>query len=628
MADGDAGGLADGGGLPTGSALIAARLRTLPTSPGVYRMIDARGEVLYVGKARNLRKRVAAYARPQRHPERIRQMVAQVRELEIVSTHTEVEALLLESNLIKSLKPRYNIILRDDKSMPFILLRTDTPWPQLVKHRGARGRDGEYFGPFATVGAVNQTLNILQKVFPLRTCADNIFANRTRPCLQYQIKRCTAPCVDLISEDDYREIVDQTRDFLHGRSSDLQRQFSEKMTAASDALEYEAAAIYRDRIRALTQVQARQDINVEKVGEADIVAAHQEGGQTCVQVFFYRAGQNYGNRTYFPNHARSVPAEEVLEAFLGQFYSDKKPPALVLISHELPNQPLLREALSVRADRRVAVIRPQRGRRRKLVSNALANAADALSRRMSESAAQRKLLERVAEIFGLDGPPRRIEVYDNSHIGGTNALGAMIVSGPAGLEKAAYRRFGIRPGDAAPGDDYAMMRQVLTRRFSRALREDAGRETGNWPDLVILDGGPGQLSSALEVLAELGIHDLAAVAIAKGPDRNAGRERFHVPGRQPFSLSANDPALYFLQRLRDEAHRFAIGGHRQKRKKDIGRSLIDEISGVGAARKRALLHHFGSAASVSRAGLADLEAVNGISSAMAQRIYDHFHPNE
>ena len=628
MAEGKAGGIADDGGPPSGSALIASRLGALPTGPGVYRMIDAKDEVLYVGKARNLRKRVAAYARPQRHPERIRQMVAQVHDLEIVTTHTEVEALLLESNLIKSLKPRYNIILRDDKSMPFILLRTDTPWPQLIKHRGARGRDGEYFGPFATVGAVNQTLNVLQKVFPLRTCADNIFANRTRPCLQYQIKRCTAPCVNLISEDDYREIVDQTRDFLHGRSRDLQQAFSEKMTAASEALEYEAAAIYRDRIRALTQVQARQDINVEKVGEADIIAAHQEGGQTCVQVFFYRAGQNYGNRTYFPNHARSVPVDEVLEAFVGQFYADKKPPALVLTSHDLPSQPLVREALSVRADRRVAVIRPQRGRRRKLVSNALANAADALSRRMSESAAQRKLLERVAELFGLDTPPRRIEVYDNSHIGGTNALGAMIVSGPGGLEKAAYRRFGIRPGDMAPGDDYAMMRQVLTRRFSRALREDAGRETGNWPDLVVIDGGPGQLSAAIEVLSELGIHDLATVAIAKGPDRNAGRERFHIPGRQPFSLPVNDPALYFLQRLRDEAHRFAIGGHRQKRKKDIGRSLIDEISGVGAARKRALLHHFGSAASVSRAGLADLEAVDGISKAMAQRIYDHFHPNE
>ncbi len=626
MAEGDR---PAGSGAPlSGAALIASRLDALPAGPGVYRMTGTDGEALYVGKARQLRKRVAAYARPARQPERIRRMVSQVRDLEIVTTHTEVEALLLESNLIKSLKPRYNIILRDDKSMPFILLRTDTPWPQLVKHRGARARKGEYFGPFATVGAVNQTLNVLQKVFPLRSCADSVFANRTRPCLQYQIKRCAAPCVGLVAEPDYREIVGQARDFLRGRSRDLQQAFSRKMTAASDALDFETAAVYRDRIRALTQVQARQDINVERIGEADVVAARQEGGQTCVQVFFYRAGQNYGNRTYFPNHARSVPVEEVLQAFVGQFYTDRTPPALVLVSHDLPDRDLVRDALSVRADRRVSLVRPQRGRRRNVIRNASANAAEALSRRLSESAAQRRLLERVAELFDLDGPPRRIEVYDNSHISGTDALGAMIVSGPGGFERNAYRRFGIRARDAAPGDDYAMMREVLARRFSRALREDPDRASGAWPDLVVVDGGPGQLSAARETLAEIGIDDLAVVAVSKGPDRNAGRERFHAAGREPFTLPANDPALYFLQRLRDEAHRFAIGGHRGRRQRNIRRSPIDGISGIGAVRKRALLHHFGSATSVARAGLADLEAVEGISKAMARRIYDYFHANE
>ena len=615
---------ADTGAKSVGAEFIASRLKQLPTGPGVYRMIDATGQPLYVGKARNLRNRVTAYTRPSGLPERIRVMVGHTEELEIVSTHTEVEALLLESNLIKQLRPRYNVLLRDDKSFPFILLRKDTEWAQLLKHRGARNRDGEYFGPFASAGAVNRTLNTLQKVFPLRSCSDSVFSGRTRPCLQYQIKRCVAPCVDYISADEYSHIVDQARAFLSGRSREVQRDMSKRMEEASNALDYESAAIYRDRIRALTQIQAHQDINVGSIGEADIIAAHQDGGTTCVQVFFYRAGQNYGTRTYFPNHAKSIPVDEVLEAFIGQFYSDKKPPKLVLVSHRLPSQDLMAEALTVRADRKVDVSRPQRGSRRNLVENAVQNAADAHARRLSESSTQRKLLEGVADLFDLEGTPRRIEVYDNSHISGTNALGAMIVSSEEGFEKNAYRKFNIKNPDTVPGDDYAMMREVLTRRFARALKEDPERNSGTWPDLVLIDGGPGQLSAAMEVLEELGISDQPIASIAKGPDRDAGRERFHVPTRQPFTLPMQDPVLYFMQRLRDEAHRFAIGSHRNRRSKDIGRSVIDEISGIGAKRKRALLNHFGSAASVARAGLMDLEAVDGISSVVAQRIYDHF----
>ena len=612
----------------SGAELISSRLKHLPNGPGVYRMIDATGMPLYVGKAKSLRKRVTSYTRPRGLPERIRVMVAHTVDLEVVSTHTEVEALLLESNLIKQLRPRYNILLRDDKSFPYILLRTDSDWAQLLKHRGARKRDGEYFGPFASAGAVNRTLNTLQKVFPLRSCSDSIFAGRTRPCLQYQIKRCTAPCVDLIDADEYEEIVDQARAFLSGRSRDVQQALSKKMEDASDALDYETAAIYRDRIRALTQVQAHQDINVGSIAEADIIAAHQEGGATCVQVFFYRAGQNYGTRTYFPNHAKAIGVDEVLEAFVGQFYSDKKPPKLVLISHKLPNQDLVQEAMGIRADRKVEISRPQRGTRKTLIDNAIRNAADALARRLSESATQRKLLEGVADLFDLDGPPRRIEVYDNSHISGTNALGAMIVSGEEGFEKSAYRKFNIKNAETAPGDDYAMMREVLTRRLSRALKEDPDRQNNTWPDLLIIDGGPGQLSVAMEVLDELGISDQPIAAIAKGPDRDAGRERFHLPGRAPFTLPLQDPVLYFMQRLRDEAHRFAIGSHRARRGKDIVKSVIDEIPGIGAKRKRALLNHFGSAASVARAGLSDLETVDGISRTVAQRIYDHFNADE
>ena len=587
-------------------------------------MTDATGMPLYIGKAKSLRKRVTSYTRPRGLPERIRVMVAHTTELEVVSTHTEVEALLLESNLIKQLRPRYNILLRDDKSFPYILLRTDSDWARLIKHRGARNKDGEYFGPFASAGAVNRTLNTLQKVFPLRSCSDSIFAGRTRPCLQYQIKRCTAPCVDLIDSDEYGEIVGQARAFLSGRSQDVQQALSKKMENASQELDFETAAIYRDRIRALTQVQAHQDINVRSIDEADIISAHQKGGSTCVQVFFYRAGQNYGTRTYFPNHARAINVGEVLEAFVGQFYSDKKPPKLVLISHKLPNQELVKKALIVRADRNVEVSCPQRGTRRTLIESAMRNASDALARRLSESATQRKLLDGVAELFDLDTPPKRIEVYDNSHISGTNALGAMIVSGEDGFEKNAYRKFNIKDPDTVSGDDYAMMREVLTRRLSRALKEDPDRAGNTWPDLILIDGGPGQLSVALEVLDELGIPDQPIVAIAKGPDRDAGRERFHVPERTSFTLPMQDPVLYFMQRLRDEAHRFAIGSHRARRSKDIAKSVIDEIPGVGAKRKRALLNHFGSATSVARAGLSDLETVDGISHTVARRIYDYF----
>ena len=611
----------------SGAELITSRLKHLPNGPGIYQMTDAIGMPLYVGKAKSLRKRITSYTRPRGLPERIRVMVAQTTELEVVSTHTEVEALLLESNLIKQLRPRYNILLRDDKSFPYILLRTDSDWAQLMKHRGARNKDGEYFGPFASAGAVNRTLNTLQKVFPLRSCSDSIFAGRTRPCLQYQIKRCTAPCVDLIDADEYGEIVGQARAFLRGRSQDVQQALSKKMENASQALDYETAAIYRDRIRALTQVQAHQDINVRSIDEADIISAHQKGGSTCVQVFFYRAGQNYGTRTYFPNHARAINVNEVLEAFVGQFYSNKKPPKLVLISHKLPNQELVKKALIVRADRNVEVSCPQRGTRRTLIESALRNASDALARRLSESATQRKLLDGVAELFNLDAPPKRIEVYDNSHISGTNALGAMIVSGEDGFEKNAYRKFNIKDPDTVSGDDYAMMREVLTRRLSRALKEDPDRTGNTWPDLILIDGGPGQLSVALEVLDELGIPDQPIAAIAKGPDRDAGRERFHVPDRTPFTLPVQDPVLYFMQRLRDEAHRFAIGSHRARRGKDIAKSVIDEIPGVGAKRKRALLNHFGSATSVARAGLSDLETVDGISHTVARRIYDYFNVN-
>jgi excinuclease ABC subunit C len=612
-------------GLAEGVAVIARCLRTLGGTPGVYRYLGAEGQPLYVGKAKNLKRRVAAYTRPDRQPIRIQRMIAQVRSVEIVTTHTEAEALLLESNLIKKLKPRYNVLLRDDKSFPYIMLTGDHDWPQLIKHRGARNRKGEYFGPFASAGAVNRTLGALHKAFPLRNCSDSIFASRTRPCLQYQIKRCTAPCVGRIEVADYDAIVDEARDFLTGRSRDMQQRLSAKMEEASEALEFEAAAIYRDRIKALTQIQAHQDINVAAIGDADVIAAHLAGGQACIQVFFFRAGQNFGTRTYFPAHTAGLEPGEVLEPFLGQFYADKQPPKLILVSEAIENHGLVEDALSMRAERRVRVQRPTRGPKRTLVEHAAVNARDSLARRMAESATQRKLLDGVAGAFGIDGEIQRIEVYDNSHIQGSNPVGGMIVAGPEGMAKNAYRKFNIRGQDIAPGDDFGMMREVLTRRFGRALKEDPDREGAGWPDLVLIDGGAGQLSAVREVMADLGLDDLPLVAISKGPDRDAGREHFHMAGRESFMLKANDPVLYFLQRLRDEAHRFAIGSHRARRSQAIVRSPLDEIAGIGAARKRALLHHFGSARAVSEAGIKDLEAVDGISSGVAKKIYDHFH---
>ena len=607
-----------------GVTVIADALKTMPSSAGVYRMIAAAGEVLYIGKARNLRKRVVAYTHPERLGPRLRRMVQATAAMEVVTTQTEAEALLLEANLIKRLRPRYNILLRDDKSFPSILVATDHPFPRVLKHRGARTRPGDYFGPFASTWAVNHTLSTLQRAFLLRSCSDSVFAVRTRPCLLYQIKRCSAPCVGYASEAAYGELVDQARRFLRGDSQTIQQALAARMEAASQSLAFEEAAQYRDRIRALTAVQSHQDINLAGLGEADVIAAHREGGQTGVQVFFFRAGRNYGNRAYYPNHAAEVPVEAVVEAFLGQFYADKPPPPLVLVSHALPQQALVAEALSVHAGRRVRVSFPRRGDKLKLVTHALANAREALSRRISESATQRKLLDGVGQALGLDGAPERIEVYDNSHVGGTEALGAMIVAGPEGFVKSAYRKWTIRSG-VTPGDDYGMMREVLTRRFARALKEDPERGGAEWPDLILIDGGAGQLGVACEVFADLGLDDVAVAAIAKGPDRNAGRERIFLPGHEPLTLPASDPVLYFLQRVRDEAHRFAIGGHRAKRAKRLTASPLDEIPGVGASRKKALLHHFGSVRAIAQAGPADLEAVEGISRATAQRIYEWFH---
>jgi len=610
--------------LERGAELIRAHARSLPNFPGVYRMLDGNGDVLYVGKARDLKKRVATYAHVQKLSNRLRRMVAETRSLEVVSTHTEVEALLLESNLIKRLTPRYNVVLRDDKSFPNILITGHHPFPQVSKHRGAKNQKGEYFGPFASAGAVNRTITTLQKAFLLRSCSDPVFQSRTRPCLQFQIKRCSAPCVGRISEQDYAGLVAQARQFLCGESSAIQAQMAEAMQKAAEALDYEAAAAYRDRLRALTQVQAHQGINLDGVADADVIAAHREGGHTCIQVFFFRGGSNFGNRAYFPAHDRELASSTVLAAFIGQFYEARTPPPFLLLSEAPAERELIEEALSITAGRRVQLLVPQRGDKRQAVEHALANAREALARRLSETSSQRRLLQAVADLFGLEGPPQRIEVYDNSHIQGTSPYGAMIVAGPEGFRKNAYRKFTIRGEDAA-GDDYAMMREVLTRRFSRALKEDPARDQGTWPDLVLIDGGPGQLAAGLAVLAGLGIEDLNVAAIAKGSDRDAGRERIHLPGREPITLAANDPVLYLLQRLRDEAHRFAIGTHRARRSKLIGQSVLDEVGGIGSARKRALLHHFGSARNVARAGLADLEAVPGISKAVARKIYDHFH---
>ncbi len=608
----------------TGHACIHGYLKTLDGSPGVYRMLDAQARVLYVGKARNLRARVSSYARPSGHSPRIARMISETAQMMFLTTRTETEALLLEQNLIKQLKPRYNVLLRDDKSFPNILVAKDHPYPQIRKHRGRKATKGAYYGPFASAGAVNRTLNQLQKVFLLRNCTDSTFETRTRPCLLYQIKRCSAPCVGKISEADYAALVRDAERFLQGRSTNVQARLAEEMQAAAEAMEFERAAALRDRIRALTQVQSVQGVNPRGVAEADVIALHIEGGQACVQVFFIRANQNWGNRDYYPRTGGTESPAEVLQAFLAQFYDDKEPPRQVILSDDVEDRELVAELLSDKAKRKVELLVPQRGEKKELVAGALRNARESLARKMAESTAQAKLLKGLAEAFNLPQAPRRVEVYDNSHIMGTDAVGAMIVAGPEGFLKSQYRKFNIRGDALTPGDDFGMMKEVLTRRFQRLMKEDPDRETESWPDLLLIDGGAGQVSAVAEIMAELGVENIPFVGVAKGVDRDAGKEEFHRPGARPFALRHNDPVLYFVQRLRDEAHRFAIGAHRQKRGKAVGATPLDEIPGVGATRKRALLSHFGSAKAVSRANLADLKAVDGISEGLAEKIYDFF----
>ena len=672
----------------TGAQVIARYVKHLGTGPGVYRMMDRAGEVIYVGKARNLKNRVQNYTRLGGHTNRIAAMIRSTASMEFMNTGTEAEALLLEANLIKRFKPRYNVSFRDDKSFPYIVIRRDQEAPQISKHRGSRTLTGDYFGPFASAGAVNRTINTLQRAFLLRTCSDSVYESRTRPCLLFQIKRCAAPCTGEIERDDYGKLVEEATAFLSGKSDAVQRKLNALMEEAADKLEFERAAKYRNRLWALAHVQAHQGINPRGVEEADVFAIAQEGGQTCIQVFFFRNSQNWGNRAYFPRADRSLSAAEVLGSFIAQFYDDKIVPRCILLSEEVPEQALIAEALSTKLGRKVEVVTPKRAEKRELVEHAFHNAREALGRKLAESSSQGKLLAGVAKVFGLERTPRRVEVYDNSHIMGTNAVGAMIVAGPEGFVKNQYRKFNIKAAGLTPGDDFAMMHEVLTRRFKRLLKEhglpageatssesegtgplskswpgltqpsmetdepvvalddclkgghdeaaldpedetedDAeaqGGDVGAWPDLVLIDGGAGQLSAAQGVLAELGLHGLAIAGIAKGPDRNAGRERFFMLGKPPFSLPPNDPVLYFVQRLRDEAHRFAIGSHRIKRKKAMAENSLDDIPGIGPTRKRALLKHFGSAKSVSRAGISDLQAVAGISAAMAQQIYDYF----
>ncbi|HEX3502338.1 MAG TPA: excinuclease ABC subunit UvrC [Xanthobacteraceae bacterium] len=652
------------GSLAAGRAAILAHLKLAPSQPGVYRMIDARGDVLYVGKAKNIKKRIAAYARPTGLDTRIERMVAATRGMEFVVTRTETEALLLEANLIKRLRPRFNVTLRDDKSFPYIVITSDHWAPQLLKHRGARTRPGQYFGPFASVWAVNRTINALQRAFLLRSCSDSFFESRTRPCLLYQIKRCSAPCTKEIDFPDYGALVREANAFLSGRSKAVKDELAAEMERASIALDFERAAIYRDRLAALSAIQSQQGINPRGVEEADVFAVHQQGGFSCVEVFFFRTGQNWGNRAYFPKADRLLAPADVLSAFLGQFYDDKPPPRLILISHEIEDRALLAEALSTKSGHKVEVSVPQRGEKKDLVEHALANAREALGRKLAETSSQQKLLNQLAETFALPRVPRRIEVYDNSHIQGSNAVGAMIVAGVEGFQKGQYRKFNIRSSSLTPGDDFAMMREVLSRRFKRLLSEaprdgqglaedgtksedeaaplravpadlpdsaggegeeqDELRDDSPWPDLVLIDGGQGQLNAAREVLAELGV-EVPMVAIAKGPDRDAGRETFFLPGRDSFKLPPRDPVLYFVERLRDEAHRFAIGSHRARRNRDIREAGLQEISGIGPTRKRALLHHFGTLKAIERASVADLMQVDGISAETARRIYEFFH---
>ncbi|WP_425402023.1 excinuclease ABC subunit UvrC [Kiloniella laminariae] len=625
------------GNIARGTLVIQQVVQTLPNSPGVYRMLDSKGNALYVGKAKSLKKRVVSYTRTDQLPYRLKRMVSETRSMEIVRTNTEAEALLLESNLIKRLKPRYNVLLRDDKSFPYILITGDHEAPQVTKHRGAQKREGRYFGPFADAKSVNHTITALEKAFLLRSCSDGVYSLRTRPCLMYQIKRCSAPCVGRVSLQSYATHVQEAEEFLSGSSTAFQQRMAEKMQQAAEAQDYEQAAIYRDRIRALTNIQSKQEINIPDLGDADVFALYEKSGQSCIQVFFFRAGRNYGNRSYFPSHDRTIDSETVLTSFIAQFYANKPVPKQVLTSHELPEETVLAEALSSKAGSKVEVNHPQRGAKRKLLDNATSNAREALARRMAESASQRRLLEGLAEMLSLDSTPERVEVYDNSHTQGSEAYGGMIVAGLEGFLKKAYRKFKIRgdkpsvASEATPaqanytgGDDYAMMREVLTRRLSRSLKEDPDRQGDQWPDLLILDGGQGQLTIGMEVLEELGLSDIPIVAIAKGQDRNAGRERIFLPDRPSFLVDPKDPVLYFIQRLRDEAHRYAIETHRKGRSKARLKSSLDEVPGIGSKRKKALLFRFGSADAVARAGIEDLAAVEGISRVVAQSIYDYF----
>lgn len=630
--------------LASGIGIIQGYLKQLPAKPGVYRMLARDGEVLYVGKARSLRARVGQYAQGRAHASGTHRMVSLTASMDFIVTATETEALLLEANLIKRFRPRFNVLLRDDKSFPSIAIRENHASPALQKHRGARSFPGRFFGPFASAHAVNHTLNTLQKAFLLRSCSDSVFEARTRPCMLHQIKRCAAPCVDRVDRSEYARLVEEACDFLKGKSVELQARLSQEMSAASEALDFEKAARLRDRIRALAAIRSTQGVNPHSFSEADVFALFGEGGQTCIQVFFFRAGQNWGNRAYFPRHEREAEISDILAAFLAQFYDDKPPPALILCSIAPAQAELLAEALASRAGHAIELRCPQRGEKREIVEQAVMNAKEALGRRMAESASLAKLMEAVAEVFDLPRTPERIEIYDNSHISGTNAVGAMVVAGPDGFEKRQYRKFTIKSQELTPGDDYAMMREVLGRRFAHLVKDppeiapkDGGLDFSKeqerdgkfsaWPDLVLIDGGEGQLNAARAALEPLGLADqIRLVGVAKGEDRDAGRERFFLPGRPPFRLDEKSPVLYYLQRLRDEAHRFAIGAHRQKRKADLVKSPLDEIEGIGPARKRALLHHFGSARGVSRAALADLLIVDGINEALAQRIHDHFRP--
>ncbi len=609
----------------TGHDVIQSYLKDLGASPGVYRMLDAKGAVLYVGKARNLKARVSSYARPTGHTPRIARMISDTVSMMFLTTRTEVEALLLEQNLIKQLKPRYNVLLRDDKSFPYIFISEEHDFPRVEKHRGAKTRKGKYYGPFASAGAVNRTINTLQKVFLLRTCSDREVEAGDRPCLNYHLKRCAGPCGGLISKEEYAKLVASADEFLRGRTNRVQAALAEDMQAASEAMEFERAASIRDRIKALTMVQGSQGINPQTVAEADVIALHMEGGQACVQVFFIRANQNWGNRDFYPRLGGSESAAEVLKAFVGQFYATKEPPRAVILSDAIEEPELMAAALAEQANHKVDILVPQRGEKAELVAGALRNARESLARKMSETATQGKLLDGLANAFDLAERPERIEIYDNSHIQGAHAVGAMVVAGANGFEKNQYRKFNIKSEELTPGDDFGMMKEVLTRRFKRLLKEDPDRSKGDWPDLLLIDGGAGQVSAVREIMTAHGVEDIPMVGVAKGVDRDAGKEEFHRVGQRPFALKRGDPVLYFIQRMRDEAHRFAIGAHRAKRSKAIGATPLDDVPGVGATRKRALLSHFGSAKAVSRADLADLKAVDGISGALAETIYNFFH---